>query len=276
MEPEIVAPLKLETQPQGPRVPLESWEAAFSEPARLDPAAETLRAELTEEIVAMLRYATSGGSAGEVDPAAGEVIDRLAEDGTRLTTSELLEAHRALKLLVAPATPAGIRTYCEMRAGAGPLLGPHATIRRLSCANVLFMFLFFATSLTPLVNVETIHLSVYEQSGLPLFFKLLLITAVGGIGATFAVLFEAWEDVRQCRFDPVMESAYWLQIGLGVVAAITLTEIVQTGAPEQGEVTIKEPLIALAGGFSAGLLHVVLSRVVKTIRNFFAPSEAKT
>jgi hypothetical protein len=51
---------------------------------------------------------------------------------------------------------------------------------------------------------------------------------------------------------------------------------VQTGAPEQGEVTIKEPLIALAGGFSAGLLHVVLSRVVKTIRNFFAPSEAKT
>jgi hypothetical protein len=89
------------------------------------------------------------------------------------------------------------------------------------------------------------------------------------------VLFEAWEDVRHCRFDPVTESSYWLQIGLGVVAGIILTEIVQTGAPAQGDTSIKEPLLALSGGFSAGLLHVVLSRVVKTIRNFFAPPETK-
>ena len=123
-----------------------------------------------------------------------------------------------------------------MRGGRARLLGPHATIRRLSLANLIFMVLFFGTSVSSLINAETIQLSVYEQSGAPLLFKLLFITAVSGIGASFAVLFEAWEDVRRRRFDPVMESSYWLQIGLGVVAGIVLTEIVQTGAPGDGHV----------------------------------------
>ena len=187
----------------------------------------------------------------------------------------LLAAHHSLKIVIAPATPAGVRVYCQMRGGRARLLGPHATIRRLSLANLIFMLLFFATSVSALINAETIQLSVYEQSGAPLLFKLLFITAVSGIGASFAVLFEAWEDVRRRRFDPVMESSYWLQIGLGVVAGIILTEIVQTGAPGTDTSSVKAPLVALAGGFSAGLLHVVLSRVVKAIRNIFEPSEPK-
>jgi hypothetical protein len=204
------------------------------------------------------------------------VFDRLADGGEIPPISELLAAHHSLKLLIAPATPAGVRIYCQMSGGGrARLLGPHAVIRRLSMANLLFMLLFFATSLSTLINNDTIHLSVYEQSGAPLLFKLLFITAVSGIGASFAVLFEAWEDIRRRRFDPIMESSYWLQIGLGVVAGIILTEIVQTGAPGPGESSVKEPLVALAGGFSAGLLHVVLSRVVKAIRNIFEPSEAK-
>jgi hypothetical protein len=275
METENATPLKLDRQPTGSREPLDTWEEAFAGAAGLDPTAEALRAELTADIIAMTRFAASGGSTAPVDPATGELIDRLAEGRPRLSTAELLEVHGALKQLVAPATPAGVRMHCKMRCASGPLLGPHAAIRRLSLANGLFMLVFFATSLSPLVNNETIHLSIYDQSGLPLLFKFMLITSVAAIGAIFAVLFEVWEDIRDCRFDPVMESSYWLQIGLGIVAGIVLTEIVQTGAPAPGETSIKEPLIALAGGFSAGLLHVILSRVVKTIRNFFVPADAK-
>lgn len=243
--------------------------------ARLERTAELLRAELVEEILAMIHYGSSNGLASSVDPAASEVFDRLADGREMPTMVELLGAHHALKQLVAPATPAGVRIYCQMRTGRARLLGPHATIRRLSLANILFMLLFFATSASNLINADSIQLSVYEQSGAPLVFKLLFITAVAGIGASFAVLFEAWEDVRRRRFDPVMESSYWLQIGLGVVAGIILTEIVQTGTDPTGEAAFKGPLVALAGGFSAGLLHVVLSRVVKAIRNIFEPPEPK-
>jgi hypothetical protein len=244
--------------------------------ARVERSAELFRLEVIEEIISMLHFATSNGLAGAVEPIASDVFDRLADGGEPPPMTELLGAHHALKLLIAPATPAGVRAYCQMRGGRARLLGPNSTIQRLSLANLLFMSLFFGTSLSALVNVETIHLSVYEQSGAPLLFKLLFLTAVSGIGASFAVLFEAWEDIRRRRFDPVLESSYWLQIGLGVVAGIVLTEIVQTGAPGPGDTgSIKEPLVALAGGFSAGLLHVVLSRVVKAIRNIFEPAETK-
>jgi hypothetical protein len=242
--------------------------------ARLEKTAEALRCELAEEIMAMIHYGSSNGLAASIDPVACEVFDRLADGGAPPAMAELLGAHHAMKTLVAPATPAGVRTYCQMRSGRARLLGPHATIRRLSTANLGFMLLFFGTSASTLINADTIQLSVYEQAGAPLMLKLLFITAVSGIGASFAVLFEAWEDIRRRRFDPVMESSYWLQIGLGVVAGLILTEIVQTGTSTP-EASFKGPLVALAGGFSAGLLHVVLSRVVKAIRNIFEPAEPK-
>jgi len=249
--------------------------AEAKQAARLERSADLLRSELTEEIIAMIHYGASKGLGGPLEPVVGEVFDQLSEGTDQPSIADVLAAHHVLKGHIAPATPGGVRVYCQMRGGRARLLGPHATIRRLSLANLIFMVLFFGTSVSSLINSETIQLSVYEQSGAPLLFKLLFITAVSGIGASFAVLFEAWEDVRRRRFDPVMESSYWLQIGLGVVAGIILTEIVQTGAPGTDASSVKAPLVALAGGFSAGLLHVVLSRVVKAIRNIFEPSEQK-
>jgi hypothetical protein len=273
---ESATPIKLERPGAGDGArqdekPPSSFEQRTA--ARLERSADLLRSELIEEIIAMIHYGTSNGLSGTIEPVAGDVFDRLAEGVEMPSTSDLLAAHHSLRVLIAPATPTGVRVYCQMRGSRARLFGPHSAIQRLSLANLLFMSLFFGTSLSTLINADTLHLSVYEQSGAPLLFKLLFITAVSGIGASFAVLFEAWEDVRRRRFDPVMESSYWLQIGLGVVAGIILTEIVQTGAPDQQETGIKEPLIALAGGFSAGLLHVVLSRVVKTIRSIFEPPE---
>jgi hypothetical protein len=257
--------------PEAPEMsPLEARHAA-----RVERSAEIFRMEMMEEIVAMLQYATSNGLAGSVEPIASETFDRLAAGGEPPAMAELMAAHHVLKLLISPATPAGVRAYGQARGGRARLLGPNGTVQRLSIANIFFMALFFATSLSSLINTDTIHLSVYEQSGTPLLFKLMFLTAVSGIGASFAVLFEAWEDIRRRRFDPVLESSYWLQIGLGVVAGIVLTEIVQTGAPGQDPTSVKAPLVALAGGFSAGLLHVVLSRVVKAIRNIFEPAESK-
>ena len=278
MASESPTPIKLDRAVASGSVKQEERAASNVDPrnaARLERSTDLLRSELIEEIIAMIHYGSSNGLSGSVEPAATEVFDRLADGGEMPALADLLGAHHALKVFIAPATPAGVRIYCQMRGSRARLLGPHATIRRLSLANLLFMLLFFATSLSTLINSETIHLSVYEQSGAPLLFKLLFITAVAGIGASFAVLFEAWEDIRRRRFDPVMESSYWLQIGLGVVAGIVLTEIVQTGAPGPGAGSVKEPLVALAGGFSAGLLHVVLSRVVKAIRNIFEPAETK-
>jgi hypothetical protein len=279
---ESPTPIRLERTRAADPGPDHATESIFPGPsagdqklaARLEKTAELLRAELAEELLAMIHYGSSNGIAAAVEPAACAVIDRLADGGALPPIADLLGAHHTLKTLIAPATPAGVRTYCQMRGGRARLLGPHATIRRLSCANIIFMLLFFGTSASTLINAETIQLSVYEQAGAPLMFKLAFITAVSGIGASFAVLFEAWEDIRRRRFDPVMEASYWLQIGLGVVAGIVLTEIVQTGTSTP-EASFKGPLVALAGGFSAGLLHVVLSRVVKAIRNIFEPAEPK-
>lgn len=250
----------LEEVPRGPR------------PAAPPAMLEDFRDELMCELEMMARHLCSGG--GALDPQTIVVLRRL-ESGERPTIKELAEAHGALAALVAPATPRAIRALQEgtrMR-GWGVLLGPTAPIRRLTIANLFFALLFFGISLSPAINEQTISLSIYDQSGTSLLTKLVFLLAAAGLGASFGALFEVWQEIAEGRFDPITESTHWMRIGLGLVAGLTLSELVTTGRDIGGSegFLMAEPILALIGGFSARLLHMIVNRLIAAVETAFDP-----
>ncbi len=67
-----------------------------------------------------------------------------------------------------------------------------------------------------------------------------------------------------------------MQIGLGLVAGLMLAEIIvgEQALVRDGEANLalggmSEPLLALVGGFSAGVIHMVLNSIVNALRRAF-------
>lgn len=236
------------------------------------------RATLLFEIDAMSRHLLSEGR--PIDELTTAILQHL-ENGERPSIEELMAAHGNLAESVAPATP---RAICALRegqraGGISRLLGPTPAVRRLAAANLMFALLFFGLSITPTINQDTISLSIYDQSGAHLLIKLLFIMSAAGLGASFGALFEVWNEISEGRFDPITESAHWMRIALGLVAGLVLSEIVGTettrGAEPGSGTMMTAPLLALAGGFSARLVHLVVTRIVSAIEHTFEPSAAR-
>lgn len=247
---------------------------ACSEPSKSgahEEPSESFRCEITAEIYAMSRYLTGGDRKEAFSPHAATVLGSL-DRGERPLMEDLLPAHNDLKGLVSPATPNALLANCDLINNTGFLrfLGPYPVVRHLALANIFFLLLFFGISLRPEVNLTTLNLSIYEQSGFPLLIKLVFLVAAAGLGASFGGLFDVWDQIKAHTFDPSGESVHWMKVGLGIVAGLTLTEIFQASASIGGEVSSSDALLALVGGFSAGLLHVALSRTVNAFKSIFA------
>lgn len=235
------------------------------------------RLRMAAEITAMTRHLGASGRTPDADTVALLAkIDRGESPGI----DEIIASHGALSAAIAPATPRTIAAYAAADR-SGPLariFGPTPEVRRIMLVNVFFVVAFFGLSLSEQINPATISLSIYDQQGVTLLMKLLFILSAAGIGATFGALFEIWEDIRAGTYDPATESAHWMRIALGIVAGLVLSEIVQTSAavPQGGAAIasggIAEPLLALVGGFSARVLHLVITRIVSAVESTFEPA----
>ncbi len=235
---------------------------------------EPFREELIAELFAMARYLLGGDKSESFNEPTSAVLGAL-DRGEDTKMEDLLAAHADLKAQIAPATPFALlaKDDRDTRRGA-KFLGPNPVVRHLGLANIFFLLLFFGVSLREEINVETLNLSIYEQSGLPLLIKLVFLVAAAGLGASFGALFDVWDDLKNDRFDPRGESIHWMKVGLGIVAGLALTEIFQASAttPGDGGDSSSVALLALVGGFSAGLLHIALSSTVNAVKSIFAPS----
>lgn len=234
---------------------------------------DRIRTEMTTDIGAIAHHVLSGG--GQIDDQTASVLRRL-EAGEILGLDELIAAHDNLSAIIAPATPRAICALQESERSTGlfRFLGPTPAVRRLTMANLFFALLFFGLSVSPRINEQTVSLSIYEQSGLDLVIKLLFLMSAAGLGASFGALFEVWQEIREGRFDPISESTHWMRITLGLVSGLVLSELVRTGpatAADQTSSVIAEPLLALVGGFSARLVHLVVTRIVTSIEHTFEP-----
>lgn len=240
-----------------------------------------IRAQIEAECEAMLRYAFARGM--DISPAildtATQLEDKLTNgdpSGDGLPFATLAKLHGQLAQLVAPALPT---TLCQLqrdpfRGQLVSMFGPLPNVRRLTIFALLCTVLFILISLAPEINVKNINSDFYQLNGIPLFIISCLLLTAAGLGAVFNALFTAHGFVAEANYDPRFDSSYWTRIGLGLVAGLLLSAIIPL--PSGANVpTLAKPLLALLGGFSAGLVYRVLQRLVDAVESIFQGDSRK-
>lgn len=247
-------------------------------PAAADRAGlSEVRQQLLAESEAMLRYAF--GSGLQVPPEAVAIaaqVEACSVPGAAgpllrdLPLETLAQLHAQLARLVAPATPRTIHLLDAdpERGSLWSVLGPLPNVRRLSAGAALSTGAFVLISLAPQIDHTAMKSDIYTLDSLPLLVTLCFLLASAAIGSTFHALFTAQGFVAEGTYDPRYDASYWIRIGLGIVAGLLMSVLVPV-APTAETSSLTKPLLALLGGFSAGLVYRVLMRLVDTVESLF-------
>jgi hypothetical protein len=177
---------------------------------------------------------------------------------------ELCQIHTYLADLVAPARPASILLVeSEVPRGMGRMRGPLGILGQLAVLNMVFLLALLGLALSPYVNEDPSAGDFFDSQGLPLLANLGFIVAAAGLGVSFGTLFEIQDRVIRRTFDPVCVVIYWTRLPLGIVSGVFLSNLLVGSLGSQNG--LAKPLLALLGGFSAPLVHRLLTRLLDTV-----------
>ena len=214
----------------------------------------------------MASHALSSGIG--LPPSTFELLDGASNSADSLTTLTLL--YNQLINIVAPATPAGLKMMQEDKLHHPRLhiIAPIPSMRLLLLVAFIFMAIFLRMSLYRDVDSATVSLNLLDQSGDTLLRVLLFLSSAAGLGAAFGALFDAYGYVVEGRFESSMDSLYWSRIGLGLVSGLLLAELMPIGPHGNAW---QRPLLALLGGFSAPVVHMIMQGLVAKLESVFSP-----
>ena len=214
----------------------------------------------------MASHALSSGI--DLPPSTFELLDKTSDSTSTLLTLTLL--YNQLINIVAPATPAGLKMLQEDKLHHPRLhvIAPIPSMRLLLLIALIFMAIFLRMSLYRDVDSATVSLNLLDQSGDTLLRVLLFLTSAAGLGAAFGALFDAYGYVVEGRFESTMDSLYWSRIGLGLVSGLLLAELMPIGPHGNAW---QRPLLALLGGFSAPVVHMIMQGLVAKLESVFSP-----
>ena len=235
------------------------------------PFGSELRAQLNAEVRSMLRHAFANGV--EIPSSLTSAVATLdaGPDAPAASTLQALAAlHAQLAKVVAPARPGTLRLlHGQAVRQRLAILGPLPNLRRLTLAAFVFVAIFVGLSTSPLIDAPTMSGELYALSGMRQLVALCFLLAAAGMGSTFQALFTAHGYAANATYDPMYDASYWVRISLGLVAGLMLAVLVPLHPPGGQGSTLEKPLVALLGGFSAGLVHQILQRLVDTVTSVF-------
>ena len=254
---------------------------------------DSVRSRLVDECEAMARHALGSGKAppawvleaierarAETDRRASVILQTIKEpqngeasgpDRPRPTPTpaptggldELVRAHTTLSRIVSPATPRGLLLLSRgHREGRLKALGPVRLIRQMLVVVIVMLVMFVVLAISP--DVNSTSGDIFKSSGIPLLFNELFYIAAGGLGAAFYALFTAYRYIAEGTYDTKYESSYWIRFILGLIAGVLLPSLIPISS-NGGASSVRRPLLALLGGFSAALLYRILQRFVQTV-----------
>lgn len=259
-----------------------------------------IREQLFQECRAMAEYSFSKGLQVPVNVA--KTIDEFTATDSPLEETKvagiqhspdlepLVNAHHVLASLIKPALPRTIMLLNFERSSDSWLnfLGPVSIIRQMMIALILSLSAFIFLALSPSVAVGAGD--ILKSDGIKLLQNLLFYISAAGLGAGFAGLYKANAYIAQGTFDPTYDASYRIRFSLGLIAGLVLSVMVSDHALKvtQGSASVAvnslegildpallRPMLAMLGGFSAGLLYTILSRLVETVESLFKGSTKK-
>jgi len=178
--------------------------------------------------------------------------------------------HQTLTKLVAPATPRGILLLSQQEESFWRFLGPIPMIRQLIAMAIVSLLLFVSVSLSEFVNTTEMAKSLLSHYGWELLINEVFLLTAAAMGASFAGLYQANKNCVEGKYDPRYDSSYWVRFVLGLIAGLTLAELISV-TPDSNENlplgSLSKPLLAMLGGFSSDLVYRLLSRLVETVES---------
>ncbi|HEX4366690.1 MAG TPA: hypothetical protein VH023_07665, partial [Rhodopila sp.] len=102
--------------------------------------------------------------------------------------------------------------------------------------------------------------------------------SASAVGATLANLKQLNRYISDCNYDPRYDSSYWSRLVMGMISGVILSQVVfgsvigsdPTAVATAGGSALAgfgQPILAILGGFSAELVHDVLSHLIGVIGN---------
>ena len=198
-----------------------------------------------------------------------------ASSQARITLGDLSQIHAALSDLIAPATPRAITLMYEEKAKHPRLsaFGPVPIVRQLLLVACLSLTAMLLLALSPHINPDSMQHDLLEGSGVNLLICEMFLVSASALGSSFAALFKLNRFITQGTYDPRYSSTYWIQLALGIIAGVVLSQIIfHTMEGSNGSTrhrAFDQPILALIGGFSAALVYRILNRILSGIEVIF-------
>jgi hypothetical protein len=242
-----------------------------------------LRQIITAECEAMALYALGAGVHIPVHllPLLEASQNCLATaSGTPPDLTELARMHATLSDLVAPATPRAILLLHEEKT-RHPIIssfGAVPIVRRLLLAALISMAVMLLSALSPAINPDTMKYDLVEGHGVTLFFCELFLVSASCLGSSFAALFRISKYVSKGTYDPHYRSTYWIQVVLGIVSGMLLSQIIfhSLRLSNSSSFLLDQPVLALVGGFSSTLVYRILTRFMDAVESVFGKEPETT
>lgn len=227
--------------------------------------------QVRRECRAMVRHLLASGK--DLPPWIVSAVASAETSVSERSFQELCLIHTQLADLVAPARPASILLVeTEAPRGVGRLRGPLGILGQLALLNIVFLVALLGLALSPDVNEDPSAGDFFDSHGVPLLANLAFIVAAAGLGVSFGTLFEIQDRVLKRTFDPVSVIIYWTRLPLGIVSGVFLSNLLVGSIG--GQNGLAKPLLALLGGFSAPLVHRLLTRLLDTVAKVVGSSTA--
>jgi hypothetical protein len=215
--------------------------------------------ELSKEINNMLSYAVHNGIV--INTEVNALIQNSSVDN-------LINAHNLLCKNIAPATPKSIYFLKELTKNSSKktFLSRLPAIRNLLLLALSFLIMFIVSGMSEEVNSANLALGILGNDGFQLLKIIIYLASISGMGVLFFLLKNIITSLKVGILIPEDSIEYSIQILLGIIAGLIMTEIVPAALLND---SFDKPVLALLGGFSSDAIFSILKALVDRLKNLF-------
>lgn len=197
--------------------------------------------------------------------------------------SLLAAAHREFTKLIAPAKPGTLVLLMDDRRSRRFLnsFGAVPMARTMLVIAVLSVVVLLGSALSHQVNAENLAKGLLSLDGYPLLANEIFLAAAACVGASLANLKLLDRYISNCTYSQRYDGSYWTRLVMGMISGVVLSQLIFSAlvagniVPASGTdsnaifATLGQPVLALLGGFSAELVHDVLTHFIAAVGYLF-------
>lgn len=216
--------------------------------------------ELSEEINNMLSYAVYNGIIIKTE------VNSLIQNSN---VNDLINAHNLLCKNIAPATPKSIYFLKGLTRNSSKkmFISRLPGIRNLLLLALFFLIMFIVSGMSVEVNSVNLARGILGNDGFRLLKIIIYLASISGMGVLFFLLKNIITSLKEGTLIPEDSVEYSIQILLGIIAGIIMTEIVPSSFLNNS--SFDKPVLALLGGFSSDAIFSILKGTIDKLKNVF-------